>query len=122
VVDEIRDYVLTAEDAQLYHINPYRFASQRRMDRNAVLRAFLHLTRGGLFNLFWNVHCPSCKGVTQHSTSLRTLHHKDTCPACKTEFQAGFDRSLEVSFGVNTAISTSGKATTSRWWTGSRRP
>jgi adenylate cyclase len=104
VVDEIRDFLLSAEDAQLYHINPYRFAVQRKLDRTVALRAFLHLTKGGLFNLYWNIHCPACKGVTQHSASLRTLKHADTCGVCSTVFEAGFDTSIEVSFGVNPAI------------------
>jgi class 3 adenylate cyclase len=104
IVGEIRDFLFSADDAQLYHVNPYRFAAQRKLDRIGTLRAFLHLTKGGLFNLFWNVHCPACKGVTQHSSTLRTLHHQDTCPSCSTEFSAGFDKSLEVSFGVNPAI------------------
>ncbi|MGA2379609.1 MAG: DUF5939 domain-containing protein, partial [Spirochaetia bacterium] len=49
-------------------------------------------------------HCPACKGVTQHSNSLRTLKHADKCPVCSTVFDAGFDTSIEVSFGVNPAI------------------
>jgi class 3 adenylate cyclase len=104
IVDEIRSFILSAEDAQLYHINPYRFAAQRKLDLNGALRAFLHLTKGGLFNLFWNIHCPACKGVTQHSSSLHTLKHADTCGVCSTVFDAGFDTSIEVSFGVNPAI------------------
>jgi adenylate cyclase len=32
------------------------------------------------------------------------LKHADRCPACSTEFDAGFDRSIEVSFATNPAI------------------
>jgi adenylate cyclase len=103
-VSEIRDFILSADDALLYHINPYRFAAQRKVDRTLALRAFLHLTKGGLFNLYWNIHCPACKGITQHSDSLLHLKHADTCPVCSTVFEAGFDRSIEVSFGVNPSI------------------
>ena len=104
LMNEVKDFLLSADDAQLYHINPYRFAAQRKLDRTAALRAFLHLTKGGLFNLFWNIHCPACKGVTQHSNSLLTLKHADKCGVCSTVFDAGFDKSIEVSFGVNPAI------------------
>lgn len=104
IVNEVKSFLLSADDAQLYNINPYRFAARRKLDRTGTLRAFLHLTKGGLFNLFWNIHCPACKGVTQHSSSLRTLKHADTCGVCSTAFDAGFDRSIEVSFGVNPAI------------------
>ncbi len=104
MVSAIKDFLFSAEDAQLYHINPYRFAAQRKLDRTAALRTFLHLTKGGLFNLSWNIHCPACQGVTQHSNSLKTLKHADKCGICTTEFEAGFDKSIEVSFGVNPAI------------------
>jgi len=104
MVNEIRKYLLSADDAELSHINPYRFAARRKLDRTVALRAFLHLTKGGLFNLFWNIHCPACKGVTQHSNSLLTLKHADTCGICTTVFDAGFDKSIEVSFGVNPSI------------------
>ena len=104
MVNEIRKYLLSADDAELSHINPYRFAARRKLDRTVALRAFLHLTKGGLFNLFWNIHCPACKGVTQHSNSLLTLKHADTCGICTTVFDAGFDKNIEVSFGVNPSI------------------
>ncbi len=104
MVNEIKSFILSADDAQLYHINPYRFAAPRKLDGKGALRAFLHLTKGGLFNLYWNIHCPACKGVTQHSNSLLTLKHADKCGICSTVFDAGFDKSIEVSFGVNPAI------------------
>jgi hypothetical protein len=104
LANEIREYLLSASDAELYSMNPYRFASRRKLDRTSALRAFLHLTKSGLFNLYWNIHCPACKGVTQHSNSLITLKHSDTCGICTTKFEAGFDSSIEVSFGVNPAI------------------
>jgi class 3 adenylate cyclase len=104
VVNEVKSFLLSADDAQLYHINPYRFAAQRKLDRMGALRAFLHLTKGGLFNLFWNIHCPACQGVTQHSNSLLSLKHSDSCGVCSTTFDAGFDTSIEVSFGVNPSI------------------
>jgi len=104
VLTEVKNFLLSATDAELYHINPYRFAARRKLNRAAALRAFLHLTKGGLFNLFWNIHCPACKGVTQHSNSLLSLKHADKCGICTTEFDAGFDKSIEVSFGVNPSI------------------
>jgi len=104
LVEAVKEYVFSAEDAQLYHMNPYRFAAQKKLNRTAVLRTFLHLTKGGLFNMSWNIHCPACKGVTQHSSSLQSLKHADKCGICTTEFEAGFDRNIEVSFGVNPAI------------------
>jgi hypothetical protein len=40
IVDEIKSYILSADDAQLYHINPYRFAAHRKLDGIGALQAF----------------------------------------------------------------------------------
>ena len=97
---EIREFLLGAKDAQLLSINPYRFAVSRKLNRLETLKTFLHLTKKGLFNLSWTIHCPSCKGVTQQAEHLVSLKHTDRCPFCKIDFSAGFDKSLEVSFAV----------------------
>jgi adenylate cyclase len=104
VLDSIRDFLLTARDAELFTINPFRLAAQRKLDRMATLKALLHLTKKGLFNLYWTIHCPSCKGATQQADTLQALAHADHCDFCQIRFDAGFDKSIEVSFAVNPAI------------------
>ena len=74
------------------------------MNRLGTLKTFFHLTKKGLFNLSWTIHCPSCKGATQQAEHLVSLKHTDRCPFCKIDFSAGFDKSLEVSFAGNPAI------------------
>ena len=108
-LDTIRDFLLTADDARLYNINPWRLAAERKVNRMAALKAMLHLTKGGLLNLFWTIHCPSCKGATQRSDRLISLRHGDHCDFCKIPFDAGFDTNLEVSFAPNPAVLKTGE-------------
>ena len=104
ILGQIREFLLSAKDAELLSINPYRFAVARKLNRLETLKTFLSLTKKGLFNLSWTIHCPSCKGATQQAEHLVSLKHADRCPFCKIDFSAGFDKSLEVSFAVNPAI------------------
>jgi len=104
ILAEVREFLLSAADPQLVNINPFRLAAAWHADRMAVLKAFLHLTRKGLFNLYWTIHCPSCKGATQESQTLESLRHGSRCPFCRIDFSAGFDRSVAVTFGVNPAV------------------
>jgi class 3 adenylate cyclase len=104
ILTSVRTFLADARDAELVAINPYRFAAPRKLDRLRTLKAFLHLTERGLFNLSWIVHCPSCKGWTQHAASLSSLKHESRCELCLVDFAAGFDRSVELCFGVNPAV------------------
>jgi class 3 adenylate cyclase len=103
-LDAVRDFLLTAEDARLYNINPWRLAEERGVNRMATLKAMLHLTKAGLLNLYWTIHCPSCKGATQRTSTLQSLRHADHCDFCAIPFDAGFDTNLEVSFAPNPAV------------------
>lgn len=93
ILAEIREFVLSAKDAELVNINPYRLAKARNINQTQTLKALLHLTKAGLFNLFWTIHCPSRKSATQVSEKLLSLKHGSNCPFCSV--------SVEVSFAVN---------------------
>ena len=101
---QVQDFLLSADDPQLVNINPFRFAGRWQTDGISILKAFLHLTKKGLFNLSWTIHCPSCKGATQEAHTLDSLRHGSSCPFCKIDFEAGFDRSVAVSFSANPAV------------------
>lgn len=98
VVAAISGFVDTAEDRDLLHIRPYELAARWNLPRREVLRGFLAATRAGLFNLRWNVICPSCRGPSPGIDSLGELQKGYHCPACNVPFDAVFDRSVEVTF------------------------
>ena len=79
LLNDIKDFVINSSAAELSHINPYKFASERKYDRIEALKAFLYLTKNGLFNLYWSVHCPSCKGISQNSNELIDMKHDSHC-------------------------------------------
>ena len=69
-----------------------------------TIKAFLLLTKAGVFDLHWTVHCPHCKGGSQEGSSLAVLTRDSFCPLCKMGYEADFDRSVELSFQVNPAV------------------
>src|SRR5690349_15568536 len=50
-------------DRDLCRINVLAFAKRNGLNEQRVISAFLHAARLGLFDLSWNVLCPSCGGV-----------------------------------------------------------
>lgn len=100
----IREFVLSARDTDLAVINPVRVADRLKTDRIATLKAFLHLTKAGVFDLEWAVHCPHCKGVSQHAGKLSELTHASSCGGCQVDFDASFDRNTEIRFKPNPGV------------------
>ena len=58
-------------DFELNRINVLDFARKADISEERVIAAFLHATRVGIFELFWNVLCPGCGGVLDASTTLK---------------------------------------------------
>ncbi len=101
VLSCIESYVKDAPSPRLQQMSAYRMADEWDMPRQDVLEAFLYGTRLGLFDLEWIIHCPSCTGITDHSTHLKQLKSSSHCEYCKIDIDASFDRSIEVNFKVN---------------------
>jgi len=56
ILAEVCDFLLAAGGSQLVNMKPFRLAVAWHVDRLTPLKAFLHLTQKGLFNLYWTVH------------------------------------------------------------------
>ena len=74
VLEKVKNFILTASDFELANINTNKFSDKEKLDKISVLKTFLHLTKSGVFNLLWAVHCPSCKGMNQISTTLININ------------------------------------------------
>src|SRR5580704_5740462 len=62
VVDAVEQLVWHAPDDALCRVNALDFAGRAKLDEERVIAGLLHATRLGLFDLLWNILCPSCGG------------------------------------------------------------
>ena len=91
-------YIEEASDDSCHRIRPYALADTWGEDREATLRLCLHATRLGLFDLTWDIICPLCRGDKDRVLSLSDLRRQAHCSSCNIQFDANFDRSVEVTF------------------------
>jgi len=105
VVPAIETLVREAPDRALCRVNVLKFAEQRGLDEEAVIAAFLHAARLGIFELSWNVVCPGCGGVLGEGATLKTVGHDDyVCALCASGYQAELDQMVEVTFTVTRRV------------------
>ena len=104
-VDRLRRMLCEAPDVELTHIRPLAIARQWNADPWEVLSLFLHATRGGLLDFRWEILCPNCRSSRQKPvTSLSGITRTSHCDVCQIEFDAQFDRSVELKFAVSPAV------------------
>src|SRR6516165_8928366 len=98
----IEELVLDAPDCALSRVNVLDFAVKSGLDEERAIAAFLQAARLGLFELSWNVLCPSCAGVIDASATLRSVNRPEYyCAWCAAGYEPILDEIVEVTFMVN---------------------
>lgn len=101
----IEQLVRDGSDRELNRINPLDFAARTGLDEEAVIGAFLHAARFGLFDMSWNVLCPACGGVLAANTSLKHMKREGySCALCAAGYVPTLDETVEVTFTVNSRV------------------
>jgi class 3 adenylate cyclase len=98
----IEALVQDAPDRALARVNVLDFAAKNGVDEERAISAFLHAARLGLFELSWNVLCPSCGGVIDASLTLKNVNRPEYyCAWCAARYEPILDEIVEVTFTVN---------------------
>jgi class 3 adenylate cyclase len=94
-----------APDRTLCRINVLDFAAEAGIDEERAIAAFLHAARLGIFELSWNVLCPSCGGVIDANATLKSVNRPEYyCAWCAAGYEPILDEFVEVTFTVNRRV------------------
>src|SRR5262245_7409407 len=105
IVDTIEQLVRDGEDRELARINALAFARQHGLEESAVIGAFLHAARLGMFELSWNVLCPGCGGVLETNATLKSIQKEEySCSLCAAGYEPTLDEMIEVTFTVTPRV------------------
>ena len=105
VAAAIEELVRDAPDHELSRLNVLDFAARAGLDEERVIAAFLHAARLGLFELSWNVLCPSCGGVLEAAPTLKNVDRDSYhCAWCAAAYEPTLDEVVEVTFTVSRRV------------------
>ena len=101
----IESLVETGADRDLARINVLAFAAAHRLDEERTIAAFLHAAQLGIFELSWDVVCPTCRGVLDITMTLKDVHKEPyECALCSRSFDLTLDEMVEVVFTVSPRV------------------
>jgi class 3 adenylate cyclase len=102
VVDMLERMVREAPDHALNKMNALELAARDGLDEERVIATLLNAVGLGMFEMTWNVMCPSCAGVLSANKSLKTLNSPQyNCAFCAAGYETTLDNLVEVTFTVS---------------------
>ncbi len=87
-----------APDAVIDRIRPFEIADQHKIDRRAMLATCLQAVLAGLFEMSWDIVCPSCRTAADRLASLADIGDSGHCQLCDITFDLELDRVVEATF------------------------
>jgi len=101
----IEQLVKSGTDSELARINTLAFAAARGLDEEKTIATFLHAAQLGVFELSWDVICPTCRGVLHITHTLKDVHREPyDCALCGRSFEVSLDELVEIVFTVSPRV------------------
>ena len=105
VVEMLERMIRDAPDHALNKMNALDLAAREGIDEERVIAALLNAVGLGMFEMTWNVMCPSCAGVLSTNKSLKTLDKGQyNCGFCAAGYETTLDDLVEVTFTVSPRV------------------
>jgi class 3 adenylate cyclase len=103
-VSRLEALIRTDDDAALFRVNPFAFASERGLEEDEAIDLFLHATAQGLFEMDWLLICPRCACAVESFARLRAVLRRFRCPECHNEYEAAMDDFIAIYFTISPQI------------------
>ncbi|GAB5442206.1 MAG: hypothetical protein Fues2KO_25550 [Fuerstiella sp.] len=100
-VIEVLDYLRTAAAQDVARLRPKALSDRLGLPFDSVVAILLHGTTLGLFELYWDVICPTCRVSTQSYSRASLVQKHDRCEVCDADFQVDLLNRVEVVFRSN---------------------
>ena len=104
IVSRLEALVRADDDAALFRVNPFTFASERGLDAGESVDLFLHAAALGLFEMDWLLVCPRCACAVESFARLRAVLSRFRCPECHNDYEAAMDDFIAIYFTVSPQI------------------
>ena len=101
----IESLIAESPDHKLVRINVVALATEQHLDEEQTIALFLHAAKIGIFDMSWDVLCPSCGHVLDSNKTLRTIRSEDYfCANCAEGYEPTLDEMVEITFTVSPRV------------------
>ena len=104
VISKLENFIRTADDYDLFRVNPIQYATEKNMLESEAIDLFLHSAKLGLFEMEWHLVCPGCGHVVESLRNMHKLHSAYICNQCALESNVTLDDYIQVSFTISRSI------------------
>src|SRR6476646_3242881 len=104
VLSELERFIRTADDYDLFRINPIQYGGLVDLSEADAIELFVHAAKVGLFEMDWLLICAYCPQVAGSFRELDQLHPRFQCAFCNAINDVALDDYIQVTFTVSSGV------------------
>ncbi|MBM4263918.1 MAG: adenylate/guanylate cyclase domain-containing protein [Deltaproteobacteria bacterium] len=98
VLPALEHFIRTADDYDLFRVNPIHYGSTAGLSEADAIELFIHAAKVGLFEMDWQLLCAYCPQIAGSFRELDKVHPRFQCEFCNAINEVGLDDYIQVTF------------------------
>lgn len=103
-IPELERFIRTADDYDLFRINPIQYSGLVHLAEPDAIALFVHAAKVGLFEMDWLLICAYCPQVAGSFRELDQVHPRFQCAFCNAINDVALDDYIQVTFTVSSGV------------------
>ena len=104
VLAALESFVRTADDYDLFRVNPIQYAGAAGLAEAEAIELFVHAAKVGLFEMDWLLLCAYCPQIAGGFRELDQVHPRFQCAFCNALNDVALDDYIQVAFTVSEKV------------------
>lgn len=104
IIQDLYKFIIKSSPENLVEINPNLIAIKLGLSHWEMLSLVVDTVLTGLFEMQWDINCPRCSGIAEHSHSLGEIKHESYCNHCQVNFENVADQNITVCISLHPNI------------------
>jgi class 3 adenylate cyclase len=104
VISKLETFIRTADDYDLFRINPIQYGNARGMSDAEAIDLFIYAAKVGLFEMDWQLLCAFCPQVVGSFRELDKVHSHYQCQFCNGINDVALDDYIQVTFTLSAQV------------------
>ncbi len=105
-IQDIYRFIRKSELSELRFQNPNYLAIHLNISRVEMLNMVVNGVLHGLFEMQWDVSCPHCGTIAEHTHVLGEVHEHNFCQSCQVDFDSFADQNILLSVSIHPDLFT----------------
>src|ERR1700747_3824261 len=104
VLAGLEHFIRTADDYDLFRINPIQYAGASGLSEAEGIELFVHAAKVGLFEMDWLLICAYCPQGAGSFRELDQVHPRFQCAFCNAINDVALDDYIQATFTVSSGV------------------